>query len=299
VKQELVKSMFAIAIRSLNALLMIAMPLVLGVFLARKLGVVWRLFGIGAITFIASQVFHIPFNFWVLTPLLEELGLRITQSVGGQLLIIAVVYGLSAGVFEEMSRYIVFRFWLKSENNRTWRSALMFGAGHGGIEAILFGVLAAVALVQLFALRDADLATIIPADQLEIAKRQIDLYWSFPWYGSLLGAVERAIAICFHLSATVMVLQVFKRKNILWLGAAIVWHTILNTVAVYAGQTWGIYITEMLLVVLGFLSLAIIFLLREPVEFQDEPRPDVEVLSLEEIEVNDISIDNLENSRYV
>ena len=62
--------MFDIVIRSLNALLMIAMPLALGVYLYRRLGAEWRLFGIGAVTFIASQVFHIPFNVWVLNPVI-------------------------------------------------------------------------------------------------------------------------------------------------------------------------------------------------------------------------------------
>ena len=48
--------MLDVLVRVLNALLMIAMPLVLGVYLTRKLGVAWRLFGIGAVTFIASML---------------------------------------------------------------------------------------------------------------------------------------------------------------------------------------------------------------------------------------------------
>jgi uncharacterized membrane protein YhfC len=290
--------MFDIFIRALNALLMIAIPLVLGVYLTRKLSVSWRLFGIGAVTFVASQVFHIPFNFLILNPLTEKLGISITQAIGAQLLFVALLYGLSAGVFEEGARYIVYRFWLKQEKERTWRNALMFGAGHGGIEAIITGVLAVVTLIRLLALRDVDLATLVPIEQLGVAKAQVELYWSLPWYGAMLGALERAFAICFHLSATVLVLQAFRRKNILWLGTAIVWHTIFNAFAVFAAKTWGAYAAEALIGILGLLSLAIVFVLREPSEISDKPRPEVAVLSLDEIEVNELSINNLENSRY-
>ncbi len=290
--------MLEILIRLLNAFLMIGMPLILGVYLARKLDLPWRLFGIGAVTFIVSQVFHIPFNAWVLNPLLGKLGLSITQ-VGIQLIIVAILYGLSAGIFEEVARYIVYRFWLKRRSDRTWRSALMFGAGHGGIEAIIFGVLAGISLIRLLALRDADLSAIFPANQLEIAKEQIEFYWSLPWYGALLGAIERLSAICFHLSATVLVLQAFRRGKILWLGAAIAWHTLLDAVAVFAVQTWNMYVTEALVGVLGILSVGIIFLLREPDETLDEPRPEIRVLSLNEVEAGELSGEHVEESRYV
>jgi uncharacterized membrane protein YhfC len=136
----MVVSMFDIFVRLLNALLMIAMPLALVIYLTRKLNVGWRLFGIGGVTFVASQVLHIPFNLWVLNPLMEKFGLSISQ-IGMQLVIVAILYGLSAGVFEETARYLVYRFWLKKDAERTWRSALIFGTGHGGIEAIILGVL--------------------------------------------------------------------------------------------------------------------------------------------------------------
>ncbi len=59
----------------LNGFLMIALPLVLGVVLARRWRLSWGLFGAGAATFVASQVFHIPFNNLVLTPFVTERGM--------------------------------------------------------------------------------------------------------------------------------------------------------------------------------------------------------------------------------
>ena len=60
--------MFDIAVRSLNALLMIAMPLALGVFLYRRLGTGWRLFGIGV--FLAILL-HKPLDAMSITSLME------------------------------------------------------------------------------------------------------------------------------------------------------------------------------------------------------------------------------------
>ncbi len=289
--------MFDIIVRSVNALLMIAMPLALGVYLFRKLGAEWHLFGIGAVTFVASQVFHIPFNAWVLNPVMERLGLDL--DVPAQLAIIAILLGLSAGVFEEVARYIVYRFWLIEKRDRTWSSALMFGAGHGGIEALILGVLVIYGFVQLFALKDASLEAIIPVDQLEITRAHVALFWSAPWYAAILGAVERAATLCFHLSAAVLVLQAFTRKNILWLLLAIGWHTAVDALAVFASQTWSIYVTELLIVGAGLFGLAIIFLLREPPSKPDDAPPiEIETSSVE-IESQAPSLDNLEDSRYV
>ncbi len=281
--------------RILNFSLMIGLPLVLAVYLSHKLKTEWKLFGIGCVTFVLSQVFHIPFNQWILNPLVESLGLSISQS-GIQLAIVGVIYGLSAGLFEEITRYLGYRFWIRE--NRDWKSALMYGAGHGGIEAIILGGLVLAAFIQIMALRGQDLATVVPADQLELARAQIEAYWAAPWPMALLGAVERVIAITFHISATVLVLESFRRKNFVWVVYAILWHMALDAVAVFAAQTWNPYVTEGLLGVFALASLGIIFGLRaadEPVGQQLELRaPDIP-----EIQPVDPSDDHLEDSRYV
>jgi len=250
----------AILIRVLNALLMMALPLALGVFLARRLRLEWRLFGIGAATFVGSQVLHIPFNTWVLSPGVTRLGLAGSQS-GLRLAALAVLFGLSAGIFEETSRYLVYRYWLQDARNR--KSALMFGAGHEGVEAILFGALALYALIQALVLREADLTTILPPEQIQLARSQLESYWAIPWHLALMGAVERVGALCFHLSASVLVLQAFTRRNVLWVGAAVSWHTVINALAVFCAQSWGVIITEGVVLLFGAVSIVLVFLLRD------------------------------------
>ena len=55
-----------VVLLSLNFLLMLALPLALGWWIQRRWQAGWRLFAIGAVTFVVSQIFHIPFNWLVL-----------------------------------------------------------------------------------------------------------------------------------------------------------------------------------------------------------------------------------------
>jgi hypothetical protein len=50
---------------TINGLLMIVLGIGLGIFLTLKFNLGWRLWWIGAMTFILSQIGHIPFNYGV------------------------------------------------------------------------------------------------------------------------------------------------------------------------------------------------------------------------------------------
>jgi uncharacterized membrane protein YhfC len=285
------------AIRGLNAGLMIALGLGLGTWLARRRKMPWGLFGIGAATFVVSQIGHIPFNALALSRVLDRLG-WIDMASTGSLIGASALLGLSAGVFEEGARYLMYRFWAKKA--RTWDEALMIGAGHGGIEAILLGLLAGYALLQVLALRGVDLATVLPADQVEIARLQVEVYWAAPWYAALLGAVERAFAICLHLSLSVLVLQCFTRRGWYWLPLAIGWHALVDGVALVAVQRVGPYWTEALVGVMAVISLGILFALRpKAVQGGDLPGgPPAERLSLSVRQDERPTQDQLDDSRF-
>jgi uncharacterized membrane protein YhfC len=291
-----------VLVRFVNPLLMITMPLALGVILARRLGVEWRLFGIGAATFVGSQVVHLPFNVWALRPAVEWLGLG-GAHMGLSLALVALLFGLSAGLSEEVARYVVYRAWLKDA--RAWRQALMFGAGHGGIEAILLGGLALYALIQALVYRHADLSALLPPAQLAAAQAQLEAFWAAPWYEALLGAVERAFALFFHLSASVLVLQAFTRRNLVWLGLAIGWHTLVNSMAVFALGAWGVYVAEGLTGLAALASLGVIFALRTPEEGRTDAAPAViagpmpSAASAPVTVEGDVSAERLEDSRFL
>ena len=291
----------------LNPLLIIAMPLYLGIWLARRLKAEWRPFGLGMLTFIGSQVLHIPFNAWALSPLIR--GLQLNSNPGTlSLAVVSVLLGLSAGVFEESARYLVYHRWLPKPRSPVcagrcgWRDGLMFGAGHGGAEAILVGILVFYSFLQLMALRNVDLTTVLKAEQLESTRIVLQNYWSLPWYAHLIPALERAGAICVQLSLSLLVLQAFSRRNGAWFGLAILWHAIVDAVAVFAVQTWGMYVAEGLVVLSALLSIGIIFALRghEEAKSQAEIELPIQPLLLPHIEpkAEELDRDKLDESRY-
>src|SRR4030042_4466045 len=257
----------------LNGLLMIAMPIILGIDLTEKFHLGWKILLVGACIFILSQVFHLPFNSYLLNPLLTKIQSTV-QGTSGQL-IFASSLGLSAGVFEETARYVMYRWWVKDA--RTWRNGILAGAGHGGIEAIILGVLVMLAYMNLLAYRNLDLSKLnLTLDQLAIARLQIQGYWNAPWYATILGAVERMFTIPFHIAASVLVLQVFTRRPghqlLGWLGVAIFYHALMDASVVFIASKWGAYAAEAVLGGMAILDIVIIIALRQP-EPESSPLP--------------------------
>ena len=272
----------------INFLLMIVLPILMGRWIVVRRPVRWGLFGIGAVTFILSQVGHLPFN-WLILQRLEWVG-------SGNLVLFSVFLGLSAGTFESVARYLAFRFWAKDA--RSWGQGLAVGAGHGGVEAILLGVIGVLNFTILLGLKNGYFQGIlasVPEDQLFLVDEQINALFGVPASMALLGAVERVFALLLHLSASLLVMQVFVRRQLRWLGAAILWHAIFDGGAVYIVSIWGAIPAEIALGLLSFASLGIIFWLRspEPAAEQLEPLPELNPLAPLET-----STETLDRSKY-
>ncbi len=247
--------------------LMIGFPLLLGWWIRRRFGIGWGVFGIGALTFIASQVVHIPLNY--------ALGLL----TGGRgiglwpLVPLALAAGLSAGICEEGARWIVLHFFAKK--TRGWRPGLQFGAGHGAAEAIIVGVLALVNVVVIIALRTANPAALglsgTPADQLAQAQ---SAYWSTATYLPVLAGLERVLAITLHIALATLVMRAVAHNRLGYLLAAIGLHTLANAWAVWAMQSAGMWATYAGLLAIALFCLWLIWRLREaPPAAEPEPAP--------------------------
>jgi uncharacterized membrane protein YhfC len=278
----------------LNGFLMIAMPIVLGIYLARRFKLGWRLWWIGAATFILSQVGHIPFN-WAMSILLNKTAL-VNWPHTAQTVFNVVFLGLSAGLWEEGARYAMYRWWAKDA--RSWRKGLLAGAGHGGAEAILLGGLVLYAFIQMAAIRSTDLSTLVPANQLDLARQQVTAYWSLTWYDSLLGALERLFTIPTQIAFAVIVLQAFTRKQGWWVWLAVGYHAVVDATAVLFVGKVGPYWTEAIIGGFAILSLVIIFVLHQPEHVPDpEPAPLIPALSFTPQRVEETE-ENIEKTRY-
>ena len=283
----------AVFFRVLNGLLMIIVPCLAGYVLLRRKGGSFRPIWIGVVGFVLSQVGHIPFNQFLLLPGLERLGVELAAQSGADLWVLGVAVGLSAGIFEETVRYLAFRFWLNKERGGAlpWK----YGVGHGGIEAILTGLLTLYAFVQASALSGEGVLAGFPADQAKLIQSQVDAYWALPWYQSLLGAWERVSALLFHLGASVFVYKSFRDKNPLWFVVALAGHTGMNAFVVMAAVKMDFLLLELLLFIFAVLWVLWAWYVR-PLGEEDEglspPPPEVD------LSVSQITSKQLEESRY-
>ena len=114
---------------ALVGLFTLAPPLGLGIFFWRKSKGRWRFFLIGCIIF---PVFVLILERTAHSLLLYGAPGAVLQ---GNIWLYAFYAGLMAGVFEECGRWLAFKLSLRW--SRGPGDALMYGAGHGGIEAIL------------------------------------------------------------------------------------------------------------------------------------------------------------------
>jgi uncharacterized membrane protein YhfC len=252
---------------------MIILPIVLGFWLTRKYKLSWKLFIAGAVTFIASQVLHIPFLFG-LTAMFKN-GMLPSPSAAWTTLFNAVLLGLLAGIFEESARYILYKFFLKKAN--TWNEGVLVGAGHGGIEAMLLGVAGVFTLINMVALQNADLSTMgIPAEQLALAQQQVTAFWASPAYMGFIGLLERVFAVCLHLLLSSMVLYSVAYKKPVWFWIALLWHAFVDAAAVYLMPLIGALGVEGVVAVMALVSLGILFGLRSKFVPLDQPQVQVE-----------------------
>ena len=278
----------------LSVIIIFSLAIGLGIFLTRKYNLGWRLYWIGAVLFVVSQILHIPFN--VLLTWLFRNGVLPAPPEQYQLIFNVVILGLTAALFEEFIRYAGLRWWAKDA--RRWSQGLLFGSGWGGIEAMFVGVIILLNFLIFVALRTQDLSSVIPPEQLAPIQEASRNYWSIPWYDSMIGALERVLSIPAQLALTILVLQVFTRRQSRWLWIAIGFHWLSNTIAVYTINIWGFYVAEAVIAVFTLASIGIIFALRQ--DEPDEPAPSEESTDPPQVELQPIEVtaDNIEKTRY-
>jgi uncharacterized membrane protein YhfC len=151
------------------------------------------------------------------------------------------------------------------------------------------------------ALRGSDLSTAVPAEQLELAQAQVNSYWSVAWYDSLLSFIERVFALVTQIALAILVLQTFIRKQLRWLGLAILWHALLDAVAVYTIGIWNVYIVESIIGIFAIASLGIIFALRqaETAEVPEPIAPDVPIpIQATDLPPIEVTGENINSTRY-
>jgi ABC-2 type transport system permease protein len=235
---------------SISILAMILLPFFFAILLRCYFRVPWILFCVGILTFIGSQVIHLPLNAG-----LTRLGILPEALGSGQtpLWQTALILGLTAGVCEELARTAGYALVRKY---RRFEHGIMFGLGHGGIEAMVFGgVITAATVTSLSALKGVDLATLqLSTQQLAALNKQMALFSGSAWSAAI-PFVERVLALGAQVLLSLIVLQAFKRRNGLFVLAAILYHALIDTSLVYLAEQvsslWIVYGAFVLLLLPG------------------------------------------------
>lgn len=250
-------------VQVISIALMIIGPFIAAIVLRGRLTAGWRIFWLGALVFIISQmVLRIPLVGFIQVGIAPQLATSPVLSFG-----FGFVLAFTAALFETGGRYVGYRFLLKRDP-KTWDNGVMFGLGHGGIEStVLIGGLAITQLLALLTTTEAALSA-LPALQADGLRSLAASVSDGPAWLGLRGAYERVWAVIFHVGMSVLVLQTFARGELRWTWYALALHTAMDFLtpvmipALIPSGTAQLIAQTVTLTVLGGLALAIILGLR-------------------------------------
>ena len=232
------------------ALLGIAVPVALALWLVRKYHVRWQTILIGAGTFIVFAI--------LLEPIVHQLVLKgpYGSTIMGNVWYYALYGGLAAGIFEETGRFLSMKFLMKKEPSRAL-PGVAYGAGHGGVEMlILFGIsmISNLVVAAMINAGQADVLTAkVPEEQLAQVQAQFAQLASLTSGALLFGFWERLSALVLHLGLSMLVWTAVRRGGKwLWLfPAAILLHAVVDAIAVVLSKTVGMAAVEVIICALA------------------------------------------------
>ena len=163
------------------------------------------------------------------------LGSPAGAAIRGNVWLYALYGGLMAGLFEETGRYLAFKTVLKKSLSNN-ANALMYGAGHGGFEAIvILGITSINNIAWSVMINSGSTGAITGAlsgDALTQAEAVIGQLTTTPPALFLLGGVERVLAIILHIALSVLVWFAVKKSRIQLFLLSIFCHFFIDAVTV-------------------------------------------------------------------
>lgn len=206
----------------LTGLLSVLLPFIFILVLRRRFKIQWVPILIGAGIFILfAMVLEQVTHMFVLQPEADGTIPLIADSPW-----LYVLYGvLAAGIFEETGR--LFAFLLMKRKYKAVDSAVSYGIGHGGIEAVIIVGLAMLnsIIIGIMINSGSSLVENLPPGTVETLS-------GTPVYMYILSAIERVFAITVHIALSVLVWVAVMKKGRWWLfPLAVVLHALTNTTA--------------------------------------------------------------------
>lgn len=213
----------------------VAVPVILAVLIRKRTGAKISDFFIGCGIFVGFAL------------ILEQILHTVVQLTAGAFLqknifLYGLYGGLAAALFEETGRLVAMQYFMKKSLDKG--NALMYGAGHGGAEAVLtVGLTYVNNLIISLTINSGVLQRSLSAagmsgnaDMQTALYEQLSALWQTPAYVFWLAGVERAAAMGLQICFSVLVYKAVKagmrRGSIKYFAAAFLIHFGVDFVAV-------------------------------------------------------------------
>ncbi|SCX08211.1 Uncharacterized membrane protein YhfC [Lachnospiraceae bacterium YSD2013] len=223
----------SIACMIISGLLSVAVPVLIAIYLRKKYNCNLKCFLIGALVWIVfAKILEAAVHYVVL--FISPAG----ATIQGNIWLYALYGGLMAGLFEEVGRFVGMHYFLKDCRDND-RNSLMYGAGHGGMEAII-----AVGLIMLQNIAVSlqinnralgpsyEVLKTLPEEQGIASLNSLFQLVDTEPYVFLMGMVERIPAIAFHIALSILVWKAVKESKVLYLILAIFFHFLLDAATI-------------------------------------------------------------------
>ncbi|MDE7222630.1 MAG: YhfC family intramembrane metalloprotease [Acetatifactor sp.] len=205
----------------ISLIISVGLPIALCIIVWRKTKARISCFFIGAATFVVFAM--------ILEQIMHLIVLTVTgTALTGNIWLYALYGGLAAGVFEETGRYLAMKLCMKKNLNK--QNAIMYGVGHGGIEAMLLVGMACVNNLVIAVMINSGQAPMLLSisgvdDSIyQQALAQLMAVSTTPSWQFCMAGVERISAIIFHISASYLVYLAVIRKKLPYYLMAILAH---------------------------------------------------------------------------
>ena len=205
-----------------STLISIGLPIALTIYIIKKERASFKSVLVGALVFFVAQII-------TRIPLLQFFSKQTWYfKMSSNVIVLGLFLGITAGLFEEIGRFLGFKFLLKNKLN--WGNGVAFGIGHGGIEAILLvGISNINSVIYSVMINtgsfDITIASKLPPETVYLIKNQLINTASSMF---LAGGIERLFTIIIQIALSLIVLYGVMNKSFKYVLYAILFHTLLN-----------------------------------------------------------------------
>lgn len=242
-----------------SLLLSFLFPLILAIIFIRK-------YKTGILPFVTGAGIFIFFAL-ILEQLIHLLVLGnmspIAETIKASPFLLGMYGGFTAGIFEETGRLIAFLFILRK--TRDWSHGVVYGIGHGGIEAwILLSWTYVNNLVISLMVNGGQLDTIKSAltpVQIKAIDQGVQTLISTDSSLFFIAGIERVLTVIIHIGLSLLVLLAVRNRKYYYFVLAILLHAALNFTAVYMNMKLNnIVLTE--IIVAAFAAASVLWIIR-------------------------------------